>query len=65
MLGSVVIRYDPVKQYKNSENKWKKELKSFNKQNKMLYSIANKSGSRHEIKNIKNIRGKSSKKGQD
>ena len=31
----------------------------------MLYSIANKSGLRREIKNIKNIWGKYSKKGRD
>ena len=37
---------DTVKHYKKSANKWKKDLKALNKKNKMLYSIANKSGSR-------------------
>ena len=33
-----------VKQYKKSKIKWKKELKALRKQNKMLASIAKKSG---------------------
>ena len=45
MGGSVGSRANTVKQYKKSE-KWKKELKSLRKQNKMLYTIVNKSGSR-------------------
>ena len=61
MGGSVGSRTDTVKQYKKSENKWKKDLKYLNNQNKMLYSIAKKSGSHREIKNIKNIRAKASK----
>ena len=65
MGGSVGSITDTVKQYKNSENKCKKDLKYLNKQNKMLYSIAKKSGSRHEINNIKKIRVKYSKKGSD
>ena len=58
-------RTDTVKQYKKSENKWKKDLEGFKKQNKMLYSIAKKSGSRREIKMIKKIRAKASNKGSD
>ena len=54
-----------VKQYKKSENKRKKELKALNKQNKMIYGIAKKSGSRREIKKIKKIRAKASKKSSD
>ena len=63
--GYVGIRNDTVKQYKKSENKWKKYLKSLKKQNKMLYIISKKSGSRHEINMIKNIKAKASKKYSD
>ena len=55
-------RTDAVKQYKKSENKQKKKLKALKKKIKMLYRISNKSGSRHEIKNIKKIREKASNK---
>ena len=61
----VVSRADNVKQYKNSENKWKKELKALKNQSKMLYSIAKKFGSRRDIKKTKKIREKSSKKSSD
>ena len=44
--GSLGSRDDATKQYKNSEHKWKKELKALKNQNKMLYSIARKPGSR-------------------
>ena len=53
LRGYMGNRTGAVKQYKKSENKWKKELKSLKKQNKMLYSIANKSLSRREIKDIR------------
>ena len=53
----MVIRTNYVQQYKKSENKWKKELKALKKQNKILYSISNKYGSRREIKKIKKIKG--------
>ena len=49
-------RTDTVKQYNNSENKWRKNLKSLKKQNKMLYIIAKKSSSLPEIEKIKKIR---------
>ena len=52
-------RAESTKQCKKSENKWKKELKALKKQNNMLFSIANKSGSRRDIKKI---RDKSSKR---
>ena len=42
--------------------KWKKELKSLKNQNKIIYSIADKFGLRRELKNIKNIKYKASKK---
>ena len=58
----MVISKNAVKQYKKSENKWKKELKDLKKQNKMLYSIANKSCLRREIKKI---REKAYKKSSD
>ena len=51
--------------FKNSENKWKKQLKAHKKKNKKLYSIAKKSGSRRELKNIKNIKAKDSNKQGD
>ena len=54
-------RNHSVQQHKKSENKWKKELKALKKQNKMLYSIAKKSGSRREIQKIKKMKEESSK----
>ena len=57
MGGPMVIRTNYVQQYKKSENKWKKELKALKKQNKIMYSISNKYGSRREIKKIKKIKG--------
>ena len=65
MGGYVGSRTDTVNQYKKSENKWKKYLKSLKKQNDMIYSIANKSGSCREIKKINKIRLKASKKYSD
>ena len=61
MGGPIGIRTHDVQQHKNSENKWKKDLKPLNNQNNMLYSIAKKSGSRHDINNIKTINSKASK----
>ena len=52
MVGYVGRRADTVKHYKKSEKKWKKYLKALKKQTKMLYIIAKKSGSRHEIDKI-------------
>ena len=60
MGGYLGDRADTVKHYKKSEQKWKKELKSLKNQNKMLFRIAEKSGSHHEMKNIKKIRTKAS-----
>ena len=54
-------RAEAVKQYKLSISKRKKELKAPNNQNKILYRISKKSGSRCEIKKIKNIRSEASK----
>ena len=61
MVVPMVSWVESMKQYKNSE-KFKKELKYIKKQNKILYSISKKSGSRHEQKNIKNIKDKAPKK---
>ena len=61
MVGSVGIRYDTVKYYKKSDNKWNKELKYIKKQSKILYSIAKKSVSRRVINKIQE---KDSKKGR-
>ena len=55
-------RDEDVKQYKKSKNKRKKELKDLKNQNKMLYSIAKKTGLRREINKIKKIKAKSCKK---
>ena len=55
-------RADAIKKYKNSEYKWKKYLKAIKKNNITIYSIAKKSSSSRELKKIKNIRAKSSKK---
>ena len=51
----MVRRAEAVKNCKKSESKWKKEVKAQKKQNKMLFSIAKKSSSCREPKNIKNI----------
>ena len=56
MRGSVGSRVYTVKHYNKSKKKWKKDLKYLKKQNKILYSIDNKLGSRREIKNIKKTR---------
>ena len=63
--GPMRSRTDTVKQYQKSKNKWKKDLKYLNKQNKMLYRISKKYGSRQEINKSKNIREKASKKTSD
>ena len=60
--GALGNRADAVNQYKNSEHKWKKELKALKNQNKMLYSIAKNFGSRRELKNINNIKAEAYKK---
>ena len=60
--GPLGSRSDAVKQYNKSKHKWKKSLKSLKKQNKMLYSISKKSGSRRELNQVKRIRDKFSKK---
>ena len=62
MGGPIGSRTHAVQQHKKSEKKCKKELKALNKQNKMLYSIAKKSGSRCEIKNTKKIKSTADKK---
>ena len=62
MGGSLGNRADSVKYYKKSEHTWKKELKALKNQNKMLFIIAKKSGSRRELKNIKKIKAKAYKK---
>ena len=59
---SLVNRITDFKQYLKTEKKWKRELKDIKKQNKMLFIMAKRSGSRHELKSINNVRAKSSKK---
>ena len=62
MVKSIGSRDDTVKQYKKSEKKWKKELKYLKKQNKIIFSITKKSGSRRELNKINNIRAASKKR---
>ena len=62
MGGPIGGSNNSVQQHKKSEKKWEKDLKAIKKQNKILYIIAKKSGSRREIKKINNIRGGYSKK---
>ena len=47
LVGAMGSRAEDVKQYKKSENKWKKDLKGLKKYNKILHSITNKTGSYH------------------
>ena len=49
MGGPSGSRNHAVQQHKKTKKKWKKELKALKKQNKMLYRIAKKSGSRCEL----------------
>ena len=51
--GPIGNRTDAVSHYHKTEKKWKRNVKSLRKINRMLFSMANKSGSRHYIKNIK------------
>ena len=60
--GPMVSRAEAVKQYKKSKIKLKKELKDIKKLKNVLFSIAKKSGSRRDIKKIKKIDAKSSRK---
>ena len=56
MGGPDGSRNHAVQQHKKSVNKWKKDIKALKKQNKIIYSIAKKSGSRRELHKIKKIR---------
>ena len=53
---------DAVNRYNKPEHKWKKDLKALKKQNKVIYSISKKSGSRRELNKINKINSKASKK---
>ena len=53
---------DAVNNDHKTEKKWKRDLKYLKKKNKMIFSMANKSVSCHEIKKIKKIKSKSSRK---
>ena len=46
--------------YQKTQKKWESDLKSLKKQNKILSSMAKRSVSRRELKNIKNIKAKAS-----
>ena len=60
--GSLGDRDAAVKQSQKSKKKWKRELKSLRKQNKIIYSTEKHSTSHHELKNINNIFAKVSEK---
>ena len=53
MEGPMGSSTDAVKHYNKSEHKLKRVLKTLKKQNKIIYSIAKKSGSRRDIKKIR------------
>ena len=54
LLGETLVnRADYVKHYKKSEHKWKGGLKALKREKNIIFSMANKFGSCHEIKNIK------------
>ena len=53
---------DADKYYNQSGQKYKKYLKALKNQTKILNSIAKKSISHRELKNIKNIKAKANKK---
>ena len=55
-------RSEAVTWYKKFENKQGKCLKSLKKQDKTIYRIFKKTGSRREMKMIKNIKAKAYKK---
>ena len=57
-VGPMGISYEAMKQWKKSENKWKKDLKAIKKQNNIIYSIAKNNGSRREIKKIQKTKAK-------
>ena len=48
--------------YQKTQKKWESDLKSLKKQNKILSSMAKRSVSRRELKNIKKICTKASNK---
>ena len=53
---------DAVKYYQKIEKSFKRDLKALKKQNKMLFSMAKRSGLRRELKKTKNINSKAYKK---
>ena len=65
LVGPMKIRSEAVKQWKKYKYKRKKYLKDIKKHNKMLNSIAKKTGSLHEIKKIQKIKAKNSKNHRD
>ena len=62
MGGTLGNRASAVNQYHKSEKKNKRGIKALKKHNNMIFCMSKCSGSRHELKNIKNIRAKASKK---
>ena len=62
LRGHLGSRSKVVKQYKKSQNKWKKDLKALNEKNKKVYSIFKKFGSCRELKKIKKIKSEAYKK---
>ena len=56
--GSLGNRNEAVKKFQKYAKKWRRELKSLKKQNKIIFRMTKRSGSHHELKKIKNIRSK-------
>ena len=62
MGGTLVNRASTVKKYQKSEKKLKREMEALKKQNKIIFSMAKRSGSHRELKKIKKMHAKESKK---
>ena len=62
LVGPLGNRDNAANHYHKTELKWKGELKFIKNKNKMLFGMENESISRRNIKKIKNIKVKASKK---
>ena len=59
--GNLGNRDAAVKQFNTAGKKWKRDLKSLKRQNKILYSMVKHTGFHRELKKIKSIRDKIAK----
>ena len=64
LVGSLGNRNNAVKQLQKYKNKWRRELKSLKKQNKIIFSMTKRSGSHHELNKINNIFSNAPKKNE-